>query len=352
MFSQRSIKYLLILGFAICVQNNLAAQEPGNSDHVDSPYRSEYNPWFKFNVLYRGYENEPLTLTLDSLESKPRKYWNRTDSLKFAQTSLKTGNIDLAAYYFHNLKVNYDTEEEYWWNHIIVHFLNREYNTCIQVIKLAEPGVFEYSKLYFFKQICKAKLRSLKDEKWYKTEGVLSWKVDSSLLLLDKDGPEFREKIIIPLENLRFVLEALIRHIHDNDEVIARTCLEMGWILETFISPTQAFIAMSLGRHYDKWDKEILSNIKRVKAELVRKKYRIPIFRKYFPRIEYWRFDYQMLKEKIIYEKNDTAVLQKPVLMKPKKKVEVSFPTEIIVISGLIIMIVLLILFLKTNKKK
>jgi len=337
----------LFLGFAL--ELNVSGQNA--NEYVDSPYRSEHNPWFTLPVFKRGYKNEPLKIMLDSLESKQRKYWSREDSLKFAQTSLKTGNIELAAYYFQNLKVDYENEEEYWWNHVIVHFLNREYNTCIQVIQNAEPGVVEHTRLYFFKRICEAKLLSLKDAKWYKTESVLVWEIDSTLMLIDKDDPEFQEKVISPLENLSFVLEKIVRNVHDDDQVIARTFVEMGLILEAHVSPTQAFIAMSIGRHYSIKDKEILEDIKRVKAEIVRKKYRIPVFRKYFPRTEYWRFDYQMLKEKIIYEKNDTTTLKKPVLMKEKQIKEIGFPTELVLIIGLSIIIICLILFLKTTKK-
>jgi len=328
---------------------NISGQN--SSEYIDSPYRSEHNPWFTLPVFKRGYRNEPLKNTLDSLESKQRQYWSRKDSLKFAQTSLKTGNIELAAYYFHNLKVDYKKEEEYWWNDIVVHFINREFNTCIQVIRAAEPGVVEHTKMFFFKRICEVKLLSLKDPKWFKTESVLAWQIDSSLMLIDKESPEFHEKVIAPLENLSFVLEKIVRNVHDDDQVMARSFLEMGLILEAYISPTQAFVAMSIGRHYSIRDKEILAHIKRVKAEIVRKKYRIPVFRKYFPRIEYWRFDYQMLKEKIIYEKNDSSILKKPILMKEKQVKEIGFPIDLVLIIGLLIIIVCIILFLKTTKK-
>lgn len=348
---QRRIKYIALVVSLISLVGY--SQAPTTTvDHIDSPYRSEYNPWFQFQVYKRGYKNEPLKITLDSLEQKSRRYWTRTDSLKFAQISLKTGNLELAGYYFENLKVNYSTENEFWWNRVMVQYFNREYNTCISTITAAEPGVLERSKIYFLKKLCQANLSLLGDAKWTKTHKILDWEIDSSLTLIDKDSPEFHEKIILPLENLSFVLQAVVRHIHAEDKVIARACLEMGLILETFISPTQAYIAMSLGRHYDKWDKDILANIKRVKATIIQKKYRIPNFRKYFPRIEYWRFDYQMLKEKIIYQRNDTIALKKPILMKAKEQSKRNnFPSQLILIGGLLAIFLSLLLLLKTKKK-
>ena len=328
------------------------SQENLDQQHVDSPYRTEYNPWFELGIFKRGFKNEPLTAKLDSLETKPRKYWTRNDSLIFAEVTKKTGNYELSAYYFDNLKVDYKTEEKFWWERLVLHFLMREFNSCNRMIREAEPGLVEHSKLWFFHRICDAKLRQLKDEKWHKHGSVLNWEIDSSLLVLDKDDELFKEKVITPLENLRFVLELLIRHIYDNDEVIARTCLEMGWILDAYISKTEAFIAFSLARNYDNWDKEILGYLKEEKAKLIEKNYRIPIFRKHFPRVETWRFDYELLKEKIIYERNDTLEKTQPVLRKKSEQISLAFNPQLIVIGGVALIFLLLLILLKVKKKQ
>jgi hypothetical protein len=346
---QRTINLLFILVSTLLISGQAMAEE--STEQVSSPYRSEYNPWFKLGTFKRGFKNETLKLQLDSLESKPRQSWTRKDSLKFAVVSMKTGNLELASYYFDHLSINFDQEEDIWWSRLVLHFIQREYNSCVSMIRGQEPGLVEFTKFWFFKKICDAKLRSLRDEKWYKTGSVLSWEVDSSLMLLDKDSPEFHEKVIVPLENLNFVLEKIIRFIHDEDEVLARTCYEMGLILDAYISPTQAYIAMCLGRNYDKWDKEILQGMKLAKAHIVEKRYRIPIFRRNFPRIEYWRFDYEMLKEKIIYERSDTAVKTAPILRKQVDEPKFSINTQLIILAGLLVMFVCIILFLKTGKK-
>jgi hypothetical protein len=349
MYLRPIIRFSLFLLLSVSGFLQCFSQE--SQGYVDTPYRNEYNPWFKLGVFKRGYKNEALTGKLDSLESKSRKVWTRTDSLTFAEVSKKTGNLELSAYYFDHLNVSYKAEEKFWWERLVLHFLQNEYNSCLNMIREAEPGLLEFSKLWFFKKICDAKLRALKDEKWYKKESVLSWEVDSTLFAADKKGELFREKVIAPLENLTFVLQLLIRHIHEDDEVIARTCLEMGWILKAHISKTEAFIAMSLGRNYDQWDKEILENIRQVKAELIEKHYRIPIFRKNFPRIEAWRFDYELLKEKIIYERGDTTVKKPPVLYKKPEKNHVHFNSQLVIFAGMGVIFICLLLFLRTRKK-
>lgn len=317
-----------------------------------SPYKNEYNPWFKFTQFKRGFESDSLTYYLDDLESRPRKSWSRQDSLNFAQISLRTEKIDLSEYYFYHLDVNFQTEEEYWWEEIMLKILKKDFEGGIENIHRSKPGILQYSKIYFLDKILQAYMAEEKDNKWHKEHTVLHWEVDSSLFNEDKNSEHFKNTIIRPLENLDFVLKQLIHYVHEDDPIIAEACFEMGVILENHVSHTQAYIAYSLGRHYNKRDKEILSNIKNVKAKLSEKKYKIPIFRRYFPRIEYWRFEYEVLKEKIILNRQDTLNKLSPTLMLPTKGNPIPFPPELIIIAGLLVLFILVLIFVRTKKKK
>ena len=318
--------------------------------YIKSPYRSEYTPHFELGQFKRGFSNDSLKRALDTLESKPRTIWKREDSLTFAQISLRTGNKALARYYFKSLNVNLHTEERYWYDQLMIPFLNKQFDIAQKKIRTESPMVLQYSKIYFFEKIIQAELKQKADEKWFKNGVVLNWKIDTSLNSIDKSSQEYKDKIIDPLTNLQFVLKILISHIHEEDPVIASTCREMGHIIEAHLSLTQAYIAYSLGRHYNKWDKELLADLKAVKAKMTEKKYKIPNFRKYFPRIEYWRFDYQVLKEKVIFEKNDTTRYIEPSTMKPKPKETLTFPYQYLIIAGVALFFVVILLFIQTKK--
>ena len=319
--------------------------------YVKSPYRAEYTPHFQFNQFKRGFSNELLKLKLDSLENKQRVEWTRFDSLKFAEVSLQTGNKDLSKFYFQNLKVDFKTEEDYWFDEVMIHYLNEDYSGALEKIKKASPMILEFSKVYFLKKIIEGKIQNKADEKWYKKNLVLNWEIDSSLNELEKDDPQFISSVIDPLRNLEYVLDKIISYEYEDDPVMANTCREMGQIIKAHLSLSQAYIAYCLGRHYNKWDKELLADLKEVKALMNQKKYKIPNFRKYFPRIEYWRFDYQMLKEEILLEQNDSTEYIIPQNMKEKPEDTVKFPHQLIVIGGILIFFLLILLFLKTRKK-
>lgn len=351
----RSIFLISLISFAyLNTQTAFGAELASDSTYrVESRYHHEYNPWFKLGTFKRGFSNSKLRITLDSLEIKPRTLWTRIDSLEFASTSLKTGNIELSEYYFNALDINYDHEEKYWYDHLTIHLIKGEYENGLTIIRKTTPGIVEFSKLYFYEKILIANINNRDDSKWIKSNLVLHWEVDSSLIELDKKSLEFEQAIIEPLKNLEYVLQIIIHYIHEDDPVLAMACFEMGQILEFHVSLTQAYISYSLGRHYNKRDKILLNNIRGVKAKLMQKNLKIPVFRKYFPRIEYWRFDYDVLKEKVILMKGDTIQKFLPDIIQPRKKRDlITFPKEYIILGGLLIMFLCILIFLKTNSKK
>lgn len=345
---------LLIKGVIlnILLASSLSGYSQGDTlEYIKSPYRTEYTPHFKLGSFKRGFSNKLLKMSLDSLEAIPRTLWSRNDSLRFAQISLQTGNTALSQYYFDQLNVDYNNEEIYWYDQIMIYYIRGDFKGGIKKINKDSPMIIEHSKMFFLKRIFQGKLEQQKDSKWYKTHQIFNWEVDSTLFGLDKRSPEFKTAVIDPLRNLEFVLQKVISYVYEDDPIIASSCREMGHIIEGHLNLSQSYIAYSLGRHYNKRDKEILNDLKNVKAKMTKKKYKIPNFRKYFPRIESWRFDYQMLKEQIMDAKNDTNVYVQPKTMKPKPEPMISFPHQLIVIGGLALFILLIGILLKTRKR-
>lgn len=349
MFSLQHIKEYIILGLLLLIPLSSFTQRD-SVKYIKSPYRTEYTPYFEFGKFKRGFSNDSLKIALDILESKPRKEWSRTDSLNFAQISLRTGNSALSNYYYENLDASFKYESDYWFDQLIISYINGEYARGLGLITRDSPMVLQYSKVYFFRKIFQAKIEEQKTEKWYKSNEVLNWELDSTLNLLDRESPEFETAVIEPLLNLEEVLKLLISYVYEEDAVIANTCREMGHFIEFHLYLTQAHIAFSLGRHYNKWDKELLTDLKAVKAKISEKKYKIPVFRKHFPRIEYWRFDYNVLKEKVMFAKNDTTEYVMPETMQPKPEPMINFPSQFIIIGGILLFFLIVLLFLRTRK--
>ena len=349
MHLQRHIKQILLVG-CIFFSLNVFAQRD-TIGYVKSPYRAEYNPYFSLTTFKRGFSTDSLKLSLDSLESKSRNAWSRKDSLRFAQISLRTGNLALSEYYFDHLNVDLESEESFWFDHLMVHYLKKQFKQGLVEINVASPMIIEFSKMYFFKKIFEAQIEQQKNKDWYKTNIVFGWTTDTLLLAMDRKSKEFKNAVTDPLLNLESVLKHIISYVYDNDPVLAASCREMGHIIYGYFGLSQAYIAYSMAHHYNKKDKAIMEEMAYVKSRLNQKKYKVPNFRKYFPRIEKGRFEYDVLKEKVIFAQNDTNVYVVPPTMKPPKKPLISFPHQLIVLGGIALMIILLVIILKPRKK-
>lgn len=345
------IKTYLILFLSFGFLTNSQAIEKDSSKYkIESKYKKEYSPYFNFSTFYRGEDAKVLTNRLDSLSLKEKSQWSRYDSLTFAKTNLLAGNTKLAEHYFSHL--NIDPKDDYTENlhDLCAIYIAGNFDKGIDKINRNYPKIVQYSEMYFFKRIFDCQDSLKKNSSWYKSEpSVFQFKIDSNVVY-DKRKQRFQDDIIIPLNNATNILELLVFYIHEDDPVLARAFNDLGHVLEEHVSLSQAYIAYSIGRNYNKRDKEILENIKDVKGKLLTKNYKIPNFRKYFPRIEYWRFDYEILKEKIILKKNDTIPKHKPILRSEKVVRKTPFPPEIIIPVGLFRFFLIILIFVKTRK--
>lgn len=312
-------------------------------------YDREYNPYFKFNKFNRGTKQDILKSQLDKLEEVPKTEWQYKDSLKFAEISLQTGNLELCTHYYEALLERGHDDHDLMHHFLIATYMTEDYKTGEHIVNehLHAPRV--YSEDYFFERIFAAKdSLSHNDSVPKYVLGIWS----DHLVKLKKGSKAYYSRIIEPLKNARAVLEYYVMYIHEDDAIIARCFNEMGYILEHTVSLNQAYIAYSIARTYNKKDSEVLDNFKRIKAKHVKKNYNTPHFRKYFPRIEFWRFDYEILKEKIIIEKNDTIPKFAPNLVGETHQIKTPFPKDMIFPVGILLIILLIIFFLKSSKSR
>ncbi len=344
-----------LLRFTSCfllLQIGLTPYTQGDSTvYITSPYRTEPSPYFKFSILERGFPKDSLELAIEALDKTKRNSWSREDSLRFAQATLRIGNVNLSEHYFNRLEIDYDTESEFWWDHLMLHILTAEYSEGLRIINNDQPGVLQFSQIYFIQRIFVAKLEHSREPKnWYKNNSIFNWEIDSTIVY-DKRSSEFKENILAPVLRMDAVLELTIRYVHQDDPIVSRSFFEMGKILEAYFSLSQAYIAYSVARQYNGRDKEILERLRGTKAKLLIKKYKIPNFRKYFPRIEDYRFDYEVLKEKILKAQQDSSELIKPELLRKAKKKDPPIRSDFIFLIGLGLMFLLVLFFVKSRRK-
>ncbi len=309
-------------------------------------YKKEYNPYFKFKKFKRGEKSAILIKKLDKLETIDKTKWSYNDSLAFAEISLLTGNITLAKHYLIHLIHRTDSHKAVKL-YLIAFYLEKDFSKAIEVLQNSTLKK-ESNQNDFLMKVLVAN-DSLKKNKSYVLKSVFH--IQDSLIRYRKSDGNFKKKIIIPLKQAKEILEYFVMYIHDNDPVIARCFNEMGLILENNVSLNQAYIAYSIARTYNKHDREILKNVKRIKSKHLARNYNTPNFRKYFPKIEYWRFNYEILKEKTIFEKNDTLPKFKPNHFEESKNIKFPFPKDALIPIGIFLILLIILIFTRIRRR-
>ena len=346
MHSVFHIRFLLIFILSSCFSTYAQSEdEPFKIKHT---LRKEHSKYFKFDIYKRGLDNKIISNRLDSLSSKTKSIWTRKDSLSFAQTNILAGNYDLASHYYSKLSINSKLEEKNNIDLLCLMYLKKEYKKGVTKIEQDFTETALNSELYFLKKIIKFQDSIIDIHNWYKSnQSVFIFNIDSNVRLTKKN----KEEILAPLKNACQALKTLVFYVHDNDHILSRAFRDIGYTLENHISLTQAYIAYNIGRNYNKSDKQLIEDLKRIKAKLINKNYTIPIFRRYFPKTKKSRFNYEILKEKIIKEQSDTIPKHIPNFKSNHTTFDLPFSPDLLMPFGFLIIFILLIIFLKTKRK-
>ena len=311
-----------------------------------SKYNKEYNPYFKFDKFERGVRSEVLSKKLDALELKNKEKWTIEDSIEFAEISLLTKNIELSQYYLESIVKKSKYSKHALQLLVMDCYLENDFVTGDRIIEKH----FQSDELEdkYFAAIYNAHKVLIENNV---VDSVIFGIFPSENKTIKKGTQEFNNQIIIPIKKANLVLRFFVKFIHEDDPILAKAFNELGTVLQNYVSLNQAYIAFSIARIYNNKDKNILENVKAIKAEHVRKNYNTPKFRTYFPRIEFWRFDYDILKEKIIREKNDTIPKFTPELLAPKKEPPLPFSVDLLIPIGIGLILLIFVIFTRSKKK-
>lgn len=340
------LQHTIKIGIGIlCV---LAVKQVNAQPFQTSKYNREYNPYFEFPTFERGEKSDFLTKKLDELDLKPKENWTINDSIEFAEISLLTDNIDLSYHYLQSIEKKQAPPKKAMKLLVMDCYIDTNFEAGDRIInKHLNTNILEDR---FFMAIYEAHKKEINN---LKPDSLIFNFLPSNAKNLDKGTILYQNAIIKPIEKASAVLQFYVRFIHKDDPTIARAFNELGYILESYVSLNQAYVAYSIARIYNGKDKGILENAKRIKSKHVKNQFNTPQFRSYFPRIEYWRFDYEILKEKIIEEKNDTIPKQKPMILAPNvDKKTYPFPLDVLIPIGIGVILLLFAIFTRSSKKK
>ena len=252
---------------------------------------------------FEEFERQPspplfLEKGIQNLSAKARKNWNATDSLYFAFKLAYIHDYEHALSYFNRL----NTDTLYNESTLVLYQLTlrktKRYQTLLKSL------THESKKFPERHQIIKVRKR-LADVRSFKRD--LGWKLDSNTIfptLKDPENIKLRDseksfkQVLIPRANAyKYALRYDVLYTDETDKVLSKAYEEFGDFLNEYFYISNAFIAYSIARHFDKRNNEAQKKLKKIKKELNENNYLLPSFINKFQRLDADKYDYKLNKE-------------------------------------------------------
>jgi len=340
---------LFIIAAIMLISMNLFAQDNYNLPH------HEHRPYYQPQEYPRGYDKDSMLLALDILLNKPSRTWSNADSLDYLFTLIAIEDYDKA---FDNFKtfrrVNPRNVDEF---HLIqfmfsykrmfdkaLQWLDREKrefpeSKAIIDIRIRLHGVEEMLVKGTWHDEDSVMFQILQDPKWEK---------------IKKGSEEYLLETIMLIKNMDIALRDETKFEFKSNRALAIAFYEYGIFLEKNLSTTDAFIALSIARYYDKFNARITEKYREVRSLMNKRKLIFPSLRELFPKQNKGIFNINNIKKRRQAEQDSIIQsTQQPIGLQLDPNAKPSVLNDkvaaLVIIFGLLMLLIAVVLFIRTK---
>jgi tetratricopeptide (TPR) repeat protein len=343
-----------ILVFLMLCGSTVAANAIWSQDNFNLPH-NEHRPYYQLNEYPRGYDKDSMQLALEQILKKPAVSWSKTDSLDYLFTLIAVSDYDKAHEFFKKFKkVNPRNLDEFH----LIQFMFSYKRMLAKAFLWLERERKEYPET---EQIIDFRWR-LHEVEDLVVRGL--WTDDSVLYPVLKDskwnaikkGSESYTVQTIPLiQNLDQALRDETKFEFNSNRALAMAFYEFGIFLEKNLSTTDAFIALSIAKYYDRFNSKITEKYRLVRSSMNKKNLIFPSMRELFPKQNKGIFNIENIKKRQQAEQDSIVQIeQKPMRLDLEKEQKSQYLSgklaSLIILIGLVFMLVLVAIFVKIKK--
>lgn len=335
----------------------ILAQKQKDVKPIYQSFKKEPKSEFSFKKFERGFNVDSLNICFDSLKVKEQYLWDFNDSLTFAIQLLKADKHGSALNIFKNLNPKLIQNKQDFKYLITAYQLNDDLDNAASLIDLFKVKfkddldyISTQERFIDFKIYLK---NNEINRKWVNANHILPLDFENDSI---RDDPEVFERVLDVMYKYEKELHYQTNFIFDEDPIVAAIAFDLGVLLEKHFSYSEAYIAFSIARNFDKSNKEVLEHLKETRNYLNDNKYHLPIFRNYFPRKKKGRFELSSILERM-EEKKKLEEQPEPLNeIQPKEKKEYekvleNYDTNLIYLTILLVILFGILIFVRSGRK-
>jgi LPXTG-motif cell wall-anchored protein len=317
--------------------------------------KKEIRKYYQLDIYPRGFDEDSMRITQDYLLNKPTHDWKKTDSLEYIFALCSSRNYDYAYLIFS--KLNHDEFNKLSRNqfHAIQHLLNykRKFEELYFWLDKEQNLYTDNSeKIELRKRIARVN-ELIYLNKWSENDSLVFPFLLENEFNGNKKGSEEYESVVIPI--IQTIDEALrdeSKFENYYNKGLSKAFFEYGEFLNKNLSYSDAYIAYSIARYYNRYDNETAIRIRSLKTIMRQKKITPPSIREIFPKQPKGLFNVKkiMAKRKKVNDSIRSTNNQTLKLIQTDKKGLSTQQQNLILFIGLLLILLAVLLFLRTKK--
>lgn len=349
MKANNSLYLLLFWVLSIGATNEIWAQDDYHLPH------NEHRPYYQLKEYPRGYDKDSMEMALNELLNKPAKSWKNKDSLDYLFTLIAIQEFDKAFEYYKKFKkVNPRSADEF---HLIQYLFSFK-RMFDKTHNWLEREKREYPDS---KDVINIRIR-LHDAEEQIITG--NWSEDSVIfpvLFSDewqniKKGTEpYLTQTIPMIERFDLALRDETKFEFQSNRALAISFYEYGIFLEKNLSTSDAFIALSIARYYDKFNAKITEKYREIRSLMNKRNLIFPSMRELFPKQNKGIFNIENIKKRRQEERDSISQIdQQPMTLQMQDVKKTDFLTgkmaALIILIGLTLLLLFVAIFVKIKR--
>ncbi len=319
------------------------------------PPTNQKTPYYSIPAFNRQPEPKAyIRKGIRNLEKVSRSKWTGVDSLFYAFELTYLGDYEKALAYFN--KVNTDTLNTI--NSLSLYQLSvrktKRFNKLIKSLN-NEMELFPENSTILKARIELANARKLQNEEFLR---IANMTVFPTLL----DSLQFhqlsKKELAHIANNYEQALRREVLYTDENDKLLSKAYEEFGDFLHRYLYVSNAYIAYSISRNFDRRNNATSRKIKQTKDELNKNNYLYPSLFNFFKRIDRDKYDFKVYQE---LDSLEIVILQKgryPELDELLAKSDIRkdhlpwLDGDLAIIVSLLILLIIVIVVIRAKREK
>jgi len=338
-----SFTYLFFLNCVLWAQTNAVLP------------KEESRPYYQLTTYPSGFDRDSMDVLQQELLKNPKIHWKNADSTTYMFSAIVLDQHDDAMeFYTRKKKFKPQTIEEFHLIQFLFDYKRRF--PALKALLQEEANQFpERQGVVNYRMRVKDVQQMILSGVWSDKDSVVFHELrDAKWSKVIRASAAYSSELIPLIAEIDEALRTETKYEYHGNQALALAFHEFGIFLRRHLSLTDAFIAFSVGRYYDKLNFDLTESYRSLRSEMNDRSYVFPSMRKLFPKQTQGIFSKESIAKRQDRLKQADSAVYEPYKMNIEEDTSDSLINQkfgtIIMLIGILLLLLFVIFFVKSKR--